>query len=309
MIEQEASPVFDLYVSVVIPVYNDAAALKLCLDALEKQTYPKKSFEVIVVDNNSDDRIDPLVEEYARTVLTYEKQPGSYAARNKGLSIARGDIIAFTDSDCIPAADWIEKGVSNFLQTDNCGLVAGKIKLMFRNADRPTPVEIYESLTAFDQKNKVESFMHGVTANLFTHRSVFARVGIFNPELKSGGDVEWGKRVYHYGYKQIYAVDCCVQHPARRTLAQLFKKVTRVEGGTYNWKYKNGYSILDITQDLVKLTRKTLSLLKQFCFDTSPGEYLEHNRQKIHYLLVMVSVRLVRIFERIRLKTGRAPQR
>ena len=309
MDEIKASLVLNRYVSVIIPVYNDGRRLQYCLSALEKQTYPKESFEVIVVDNNSDERIGPIVNEYPHAVLTYEQQPGSYVARNKGLSIAKGEIIAFTDSDCIPAVDWIEKGVSKLIQTDNCGLVAGKIELTFQNAKRPTPVEIYESLTAFDQKNKVESFKHGVTANLFTYKRIFEKVGLFNPELKSGGDVEWGKRVYHYGYRQSYAANCCVQHPARRTLAQLFFKTSRVEGGIYECKYKQGYSILNICTDLFRLALKILGLLKRFCFEVTNANKLKNIRQSIQYILIVAFVGTTRIFERIRLRLGNSPRR
>jgi len=96
------------FVSVIIPVYNDPERLKTCLQALEEQTYPQSSYEVIVVDNGSDESIEPIVTEFNQAKAGYEPHPGSYAARNKGLSLARGEVIAFTDADCIPALDWIE---------------------------------------------------------------------------------------------------------------------------------------------------------------------------------------------------------
>ncbi|MBO1348747.1 MAG: glycosyltransferase family 2 protein [Hormoscilla sp. GUM202] len=100
-----------MLVSVIIPVYNDAEPLRTCLECLENQTYPKESYEVIVVDNASQSDTASVVNEFSQAMITYEKKPGSYAARNKGISVAKGEIIAFTDADCIPAADWIEKGV------------------------------------------------------------------------------------------------------------------------------------------------------------------------------------------------------
>lgn len=99
-----------LFVSVIIPVLNDSERLKLCLEALEHQTYPKKLYEVIVVDNGSDQSIGSVVSKFTQATATAESHPGSYVARNKGILIAQGDIIAFTDADCIPALDWIEKG-------------------------------------------------------------------------------------------------------------------------------------------------------------------------------------------------------
>ncbi|NJP21006.1 MAG: glycosyltransferase family 2 protein [Hydrococcus sp. CRU_1_1] len=73
-----------------------------------------------------------VVAQFSQAFVTYESFPSSFAARNQGISLAKGDIIAFTDADCIPAIDWIEKGVKNLLFTFNCGLVAGKIEVFSR---------------------------------------------------------------------------------------------------------------------------------------------------------------------------------
>jgi len=96
------------FVSVIIPTYRDWNRLKLCVNALKNQTYPKNRFEAIVVNNDPADPCPycPLPDNF---VLTTEGKPGSYAARNAGIKIAKGDILAFTDSDCIPYSDWIEQ--------------------------------------------------------------------------------------------------------------------------------------------------------------------------------------------------------
>jgi len=103
------------FISAIIPVYNDSIRLRTCLQALEEQTYPKGAYEVIVVDNGSDESIEPIVAEFNQAKASYEPHPQSYAARNKGLSLARGGVIAFTDSDCIPAPDWIETLCSDII--------------------------------------------------------------------------------------------------------------------------------------------------------------------------------------------------
>lgn len=93
------------FVSVVIPVFNDAERLEMCLRALEDQTYPADRYEVILVDNGSDASMEGLAAGFAGTRVAYEDRPGSYAARNKGVSLARGEVVAFTDSDCVPYRD------------------------------------------------------------------------------------------------------------------------------------------------------------------------------------------------------------
>ena len=85
------------------------------MNALTKQTYPKNRFEVIVVNNDPADPCPciPLPDNF---VLTTEGKPGSYAARNAGIKIAKGEILAFTDSDCIPHSNWIEQAVNILLE-------------------------------------------------------------------------------------------------------------------------------------------------------------------------------------------------
>ena len=221
----------DAFVSVIIPVFNDSRRLRICLEALEKQTYPKGFYEIIIVDNGSAESLEPLVREFKNAVFIREDRPGSYTARNKGISVSRGVVIAFTDSDCIPALDWIEKGIKNLASTANCGLVGGRIELFLKNPDKPTAAELYESIFAFSQKDYIEKTRFGATANVFTFREVIEKAGLFNENLKSSGDLEWGRRVFSKGYKQIYADDVCVLHPARHSLHQLYRQIRRITGG------------------------------------------------------------------------------
>ncbi|MDJ0594376.1 MAG: glycosyltransferase family A protein [Pleurocapsa sp. MO_226.B13] len=242
------------FVSVIIPVFNDRDRLEICLTALEGQTYTKDNYEAIVVDNGSDESLENLVEKFPQAKLAYCQRPGSYAARNHGIALAKGEILAFTDADCIPQPDWLETGVKRLLDTTNCGLLAGKIELFFQNRDRPTIVELYDWATFFHQKQYIEAQKYGATANIFTYKSVFDRVGLFNSQLKSGGDKEWGQRVFAQGYNSVYAAEVCVAHPARHSFRQMYRKVARVRGV--------GYEQARATQPLLVYLLTTLSHLK-----------------------------------------------
>ena len=257
----------DRLVSVIIPVFNDAERLKICLAALEAQTYPQDNYETIVVDNGSDESIENIVKQFPQTRLAYCIEPGSYAARNRGISLAEGEILAFTDSDCIPAPDWLATGVKWLLTTVNCGLLAGKIEIFFKNNDRPTAVELYDSATFFNQQQYIEEQNYGATANLFTYSSVFDRVGLFNSQLKSGGDKEWGQRVFDRGYSLIYVEETRIAHPARYSFGQMYRKIARVRGV--------GYEQARATQPLLTYLLTTLSHLKPPVSST---------RRKLHQL-------------------------
>ena len=228
------------FVSVIIPVFNDAERLRICLTALEQQTYPRSSYEVIVVDNGSNkgQNISDLVAQFGQAKAAYESIIGSYAARNKGISLATGDVLAFTDADCIPALNWLENGVKTLLEQPDCGLVAGEVAIFFKDSTRPRVVELYEQVYAFPQKAFIEKHKFGVTANIFTFRVVMNHAGLFNASLKSGGDVDLGQRVLSLGYPQIYADNVCVAHPALYSWQQLYKKHLRIAGGLFDLQQK-----------------------------------------------------------------------
>ncbi len=217
------------FVSVIVPVYNDSQRIEKCLHALEHQTYSQNHYEVIVIDNNSTENLKSIVDKFQQASYQFESTVGSYAARNKGISVAKGTVLGFTDSDCIPNTNWIEKGVSSL--SDTCPYVAGQISIFFKEPKRPTIPELYDSLNCLNQQHYLNSGHYGATANLFASRKLFDKVGLFNADLKSGGDKEWGERVFAAGHQQAYGEDVLVLHPARYLPKDIRKKTIRVVKG------------------------------------------------------------------------------
>jgi glycosyltransferase involved in cell wall biosynthesis len=295
----------DRFVSIIVPVFNDVERLKLCLQALERQTYPPHLYETIVVDNGSDPELDiaGVVAEF-RAIATFEQTPGSYAARNRGISIATGSIIAFTDADCIPSQNWIERGVENLRRSPDCGLVAGKIEIFCKDPERPTAVELYEYLTAFPQQKLVEQRHFGATANMFTFREIFEKVGRFKSNLKSRGDLEWGQRVYASGYQQIYAADVCVKHPARHSFEELYLRTVRMAGGQYD--LINSCDVDPLNQIFLYLNSLICDLIPPLMFMVTiwRDDRLTNHQQKIQVWRAIVFVRYVSAGEKLRLKFG-----
>lgn len=288
------------FVSVIIPVFNDSQRLKKCLEALEHQSYPQDFYEIIVIDNNSTEEIKTVVEKFSQVLLGFEPVAGSYLARNKGISLAKGEIIAFTDADCIPATNWIETGVKKLLTVENCGLVAGKIEFYFQNPDSINAVEFYDSIIFLNQQKYIEQHF-GVTANLFTFAHVFQTVGLFNPSLKSSGDRDWGNRVFAQGYQQIYADDVCVQHPAINSFKKLCKKLIRLTGGDYDYKkQKNHQTWLDILPEIAKDLKPPVKFIQWRIADPR----LKNNRQKAVFIFIVLFAKYLTVYEKIRLKIG-----
>lgn len=221
------------FVSVIIPVLNNAAGLAKCLEALARQEYPRERYEVLVVDNGSSDDVEEVVRAHRGARMLLEDHPSQAAARNMGVLAAKGEILAFTDSDCIPERSWIEKGSAMLTDEPGCEYVGGKISVFFRDPQEPRACELFESLFAFPQDAYIREKGFGATANLFARRSLFDAVGLFERDSYTGSDEEWGKKVRARGYRQLYAEDAAVRHPARRTWRDLSLKQARIRVSRY----------------------------------------------------------------------------
>ena len=301
------------FVSVIIPVFNDAVGLKRCLESLKNQTYSQKLYEIIVVDNGSsiEQNIAEIAADYPQAILTNESQPGSYSARNKGISVAKGSVIAFTDADCIPAADWIEQGIKILLGNPNCGFVAGKIQTSFKESNQPNAIELYESLWyPLPQKEFVEKHHFGATANVFTFASIIQQVGVFDSSLKSNGDREWGQRVYHAGYQPLYAEEICVTHPARYSWQQLSSRARRIIGGRYDLQQKQETSVLKRNSIfMINVAKYAIAPIVMLGFNLLLDKRLKTLNQKVQVSLVMFFVSYLYVWEMIRLKSGKTSHR
>lgn len=225
------SPTHNPTVSVIIPVKDDEEGLRRCLGALRRQSYPASLIQILVVDNGSEGDIAWICDPLAQVTLLHESRPGSYAARNRGIEHAQGEILAFLDSDCIPSTNWLAMGINALVQDEGAGAAGGSIHL-FPRTSRPNAIEAYEMVFAFPQASYVLDLHFSATANLFVRRVTFNEVGLFNSSMYSGGDRDWGSRAYRQGVRMLYEPRARVCHPARASLRDSVKKSRRVSGGS-----------------------------------------------------------------------------
>ncbi|WOF16591.1 glycosyltransferase [Methanoplanus sp. FWC-SCC4] len=113
-------------ISVVIPTFNEEKNITPCLESLSKQTIPRDEYELIVVDGNSKDKTREYAEKIADTVIiqTSKKVGG---ARNDGAALAKADIIATTDADCIIPPDWLETILKSFKENEDIVQLYGTV--------------------------------------------------------------------------------------------------------------------------------------------------------------------------------------
>lgn len=228
-------------ISLIIPHFKDQERLFLLLEHLNFQTLAKKYWEVIVVNNDPDLPLvltEDLSIRYSLRVLE-EPKAGSYAARNKGVDAANGEIIGFTDSDMLPEPNWLETAILYFSKDLNreIGILTGPVPLFYKDQERLSWAEIYEKYTGFDFEGYAKEGACGA-GNWFSYRSVLEEFGGFREDLKSNGDTELSLRISKK-YKVVYVPELVNRHPARYFTIDLVMRYRRIIGGTYERKFKN----------------------------------------------------------------------
>jgi glycosyltransferase involved in cell wall biosynthesis len=291
------------FVSIIIPTYNDWIRLSKCLNALADQSYPNENFEIIVVNNNPDDHIpDGYFLPNNCSIIT-KKEPGSYAARNAALKLAKGEIIGFTDSDCIPDKNWISNAINYFINNKLCSRIAGRICVFFETPN-PTNAQLYDKLYAFNQKGYVDKSGTSVTANLFTYKYVFDKVGYFNESLMSGGDFLWGTKAHENGYRVDYVEEVIVRHPARENFKALVKKERRV-GGSQAIFLKANHSML---MNILYFLKNILPHVSELKFIYSKAKGLSP-LSKVSIFFLRHYLLSIRAYEKLRVQMGKKPNR
>jgi glycosyltransferase involved in cell wall biosynthesis len=213
-------------VSAIVPVRDGERQVGRCLAALLAQTWPAESLEILVVDDASGDATRELVRELPVLLVEQPEPRGPYAARNAGVRAATGEVLAFTDSDCAPAKDWIERGVAA-LAREGADLAAGRVR--FTLSPRAGAFELLDAISNLDQERSVTERGVAKTGNLFATRRALDAIGPF-AERRSGCDVEWTARASGGGFALAYAPEAVVEKPARGALA-LARKQWRVGRG------------------------------------------------------------------------------
>lgn len=217
-------------VSVVIPTYNEAAYIGDCLWAIVSGTLPPH--EIIVADGMSSDGTDAIAREYGATVLHNTKRTAS-SGRNMGIAIATGDVIAFTDGDCLPSADWVENITTVFAEAD-VDAVSGAIV----PCEPENEYESYwnhlawEVLMHFDEEprplttHSIDSTI--VTANCAYTKEALTRLGGFDNWFGNNAedtDLSW--RAIDAGMNAVYDPRPIVYAHGETTLQGIRKKAFR----------------------------------------------------------------------------------
>jgi GT2 family glycosyltransferase len=211
-----------------------ATGVAATLDSLLKSAQRYGSPEILVVDNNSTDRTPRVIKHYGsknNTIRSFTEIAiqSSYAARNTGIRHTDADVLAFLDADMTVSDDYFDRALTCFHEND-LDYMGCRVDLTLPDDER-TLTARYNAHTGFPVEQYLARHRYAPTCALFVRREVFADVGLFDPRLISGGDMEFGNRVDAAGYEMGYCADAVVHHPVRSSLRSLYGKNVRVGRG------------------------------------------------------------------------------
>ncbi len=197
-------------VSVIVPAYNSQKFISKCIEALLAQKYQCDDYEIIIIDDGSTDRTAEIVRAYPVKYL-FQKNQGPAAARNIGAKEAKGEIILFTDSDCVPSDNWIEEMIRPFEEPEVMA-----VKGAYRNRQKSIMARFaqLEFEERFEMLKRAKSIDMIDTYSAGYRRSIFLQMGGFdtNFPVANNEDTELSYRMSKLNYKMVFNPEAIVYH-------------------------------------------------------------------------------------------------
>jgi len=230
-------------VSVVIPVRNCRGTIDKCLDSLALVEHT--SFEALIMDDGSTDGTAEVCEARQWVTLTRLDRGGPSRARNKGIELARGEFVAFTDGDCVVDRAWLNELYSAFVSDDIAG--AG--------GDQTSPVDETRFGRTVQEFFKLIGFMtgyirndgslveveHNPSCNSMYRKRVLEEQRGFDENLFPGEDVDLDYRIRRRGYRLIYNPSAVVGHYRPGTYRAFVSMMRRYGASQWSLVRKYGF--------------------------------------------------------------------
>ncbi len=274
-------------ISIVIPAKNEEEFLKLCIENIIKAV-SKYKFEIIVVDNESDDNTSKIAEIYGCRVVQNEKR-GAASSRNIGASIAEGEFVAFIDADCIIEEKWFEYTKEHF-QNQKVVAVGTKASINFNNATWVERTVFYLNNRKSSNISKKAAKVRWIgTSNMLIKKIYFDEVGGFNEDFITCEDYNLCERLSQLGDIIMDRRILTMHLRESKTLKELYgRELWRGQDNLKNWK-NCGYKLHESLSVLVPgifLICIILGVLSTILFDY---------KNSIIFFLLMLSCPLLMV--------------
>ncbi len=209
------------FVSVIVCSYNGGNTLAACLESLGKINYA--AYEVILVDDGSTDNTPEIAAQFPNVQYIRQTNHGLSHARNAGAAAARGEVFAYTDSDCMADPDWLYYLIGTLLSGDYCGVGGPNISPPAQNWIQACVAAAPGGPSHVLLTDTVAEHIPG--CNMAWYRWAFESVGGFDPEyVKAGDDVDFCWRLQQEGHVVAFSPTALVWHHRRFTLTAFRKQ-------------------------------------------------------------------------------------
>lgn len=190
-------------VSIVVIVRNNKEEIQRCLESLMFLDYPKDKFEIIVVDGGSTDGTFEICQKFAVKTIV-EKKKGRGLARNVGIKSARGEIMAFVDSDCEVFPSWLKIHVKDHSLNIIGGVGGAVISNQLDSMNKLGRIVHNEDFAEFTENTKRGYKYYIPTCNASFKMHVLSKVGFFDEELDAYEDFVISKKIQDQGFKILF---------------------------------------------------------------------------------------------------------
>ena len=231
--------------SVVICTYNREKFLPGALNSLKNQKTDKNQYEIIIVNNNSTDNTEKICKQFQKEnqelsiLYSVEKNQGLSFARNKGIEVAKGEIISFIDDDAVARNDFVENLIKIFDKYPEYGAIGGKVIPIFPKNQEPVWMSKYiqgiVSKVDYGDKTKTFNKKYPTGCNMAFRKDLFKKHGGFNTDLVYRGDDKYVfYKLKKNNVKILYAPNVFVNHniDAYRIESKFIDKISKSVGAS-----------------------------------------------------------------------------
>lgn len=207
--------------SIIVPAYNAEKTLSACLESLADQSVSEANYEVIVVDDGSTDDTSKITNRF-NVKYIFQTNQGPAAARNKGADAAAGQIILFTDADCVPGHNWIREMVSPFNDSEVVGVKGAYKTMQTELAARFAQAEFDDRYDLLQKSRYIDMID---TYSAAFKKDIFLNIGGFDKSfpVANNEDTDLSYRLYAAGYKLVFNSKAFVYHTHPHTFIKYLK--------------------------------------------------------------------------------------
>ena len=226
--------------SVIVPTHDRPFSLGVCVRSLAQLDFPRKEFEVIVVDDGGSADLTAVLDPFCSQInlrLVRQANAGPAAARNYGAALANGRYLAFTDDDCHVSPGWLSEFI-NCLETSPDSLIGGKtVNGLPNNIFSAASQLLVDYLYGYVRDSGSRAMRFFTSNNMVMRTANFHKVGGFNNQMlfAAGEDREFCDRWLSLGYEMLFAPQALVSHAHHLTARSFWRQHVNYGRGAYQF--------------------------------------------------------------------------